>query len=310
MTQKELYFGRGKLLLTSEYFVLDGALALALPTKLGQHMEIETTDHEDASIFQWVSKNSKGEVWFEAQLSPNKFHVIETNDKPTAIALQTILRSVKPTKPFVSEHKITKVTTELDFPIEWGLGSSSTLIYAVAKWAGMNPFELLQETFKGSGYDIACAGEEQPILYQIENKVGKWETADFKPAFSKQLYFVYLGKKQNSRSGIKHYKSEVKNPLKYTHLFTQLTKDILATTKLSDFERLLTEHEHMTSKILNLERSQTRYFADYEGGIVKSLGAWGGDFVLVSSSWSPEETKAYFNNKGFDIVLPYRKLIA
>ena len=40
-------FSPGKLLLTSEYVVLDGALALALPTKLGQEFFVEETlDHQ------------------------------------------------------------------------------------------------------------------------------------------------------------------------------------------------------------------------------------------------------------------------
>ena len=50
------------------------------------------------------------------------------------------------------------------------------------------------------------------------------------------------------------------------------------------------------------------HFKDY-WGIIKSLGAWGGDFVLATSTESPEKTKAYFNERGFEIVLPYRELI-
>ncbi len=309
MIQKQLYFGRGKLLLTSEYFVLDGAVALALPTKLGQQMTVETEEHGEASLLQWTSINADGKVWFEAQLSPKKYHVVSTNDKPTAISLQTILRSVKANGHFIPENKITKVTTELDFPINWGLGSSSTLIYMIAKWSGMDAFDLLSETFGGSGYDLACAGEEQPLLYHLDNKKANWETIDFSPTFKDSIYFVYLGKKQNSRKGIKHYKETIKTPQKYISLFNQITEAICAATSLDDFEKQLTEHEHLVSKSLKMERAQSLYFNDYEGGIIKSLGAWGGDFVLVTSSHSPEETKQYFKSKGFDVVLPYKKLI-
>ena len=38
MAEKLTYYSAGKLLITSEYAVIDGACALALPTKLGQRM--------------------------------------------------------------------------------------------------------------------------------------------------------------------------------------------------------------------------------------------------------------------------------
>ena len=310
MTLKQLYFGRGKLLLSSEYFVLDGALALALPTHLGQQMSVEIEKHETASMLQWQAVDSKGEVWFEALFSAKKYHVIESTDKATAIALQTILRAVDTEKDFIPEHHITKVKTVLDFPITWGLGSSSTLIYMIAKWTGMNPFHLLKETFGGSGYDIVCAGEEKPILYQLlANKTPNWQTIDFNPPFKNDLYFIYLGKKQDSRKGIKHYREQVKHPEKYQQICTELTHAICEAKDLTTFEKALSEHEKLISTTLKMKTSQNLYFEDYKAGVIKSLGAWGGDFVLATSNQSIEATKKYFNNKGMDIVLPYRKLI-
>ena len=44
------FFSPGKLLLTSEYVVLDGALALALPTKLGQDFFSEEINEKDFTI--------------------------------------------------------------------------------------------------------------------------------------------------------------------------------------------------------------------------------------------------------------------
>jgi len=40
MSSKRTFYSHGKLLLTAEYVILDGAKALALPTKFGQEMEI------------------------------------------------------------------------------------------------------------------------------------------------------------------------------------------------------------------------------------------------------------------------------
>jgi len=42
---------------------------------------------------------------------------------------------------------------------------------------------------------------------------------------------------------------------------------------------------------------------------VKSLGAWGGDFVLVTSNRPEEETRNYFNEKGLEVFLRYDEII-
>ena len=53
------YRANGKLLLTGEYLVLKGALALALPTKLGQTMTVETVH---APSLRWDAY--RGELLF------------------------------------------------------------------------------------------------------------------------------------------------------------------------------------------------------------------------------------------------------
>jgi hypothetical protein len=46
-------------------------------------------------------------------------------------------------------------------------------------------------------------------------------------------------------------------------------------------------------------------FPDFKG-IIKSLGAWGGDFVLVISKENPNE---YFIAKGYETIIPYDQMI-
>ena len=58
----------------------------------------------------------------------------------------------------------TRVETQLEFPREWGLGSSSTLISNLGLWAETDPYDLLSATLGGSGYDIAAARSESPFL--------------------------------------------------------------------------------------------------------------------------------------------------
>jgi hypothetical protein len=57
------------------------------------------------------------------------------------------------------------VETHLEFDRSWGLGSSSTLISNIALWANINPYLLLEQSFGGSGYDVACAQANGPLLY-------------------------------------------------------------------------------------------------------------------------------------------------
>ena len=41
---EKTFYSNGKLLITGEYLVLDGAKALALPTKYGQYLTVEFLD--------------------------------------------------------------------------------------------------------------------------------------------------------------------------------------------------------------------------------------------------------------------------
>ncbi|WP_223843695.1 hypothetical protein [Blattabacterium cuenoti] len=59
------------------------------------------------------------------------------------------------------------------------------------------------------------------------------------------------------------------------------------------------------SNALNIPTIQEIYFPDYLG-IVKSLGAWGGDFVLISYR---KGMKNYFNNKGFYTIFSFNEII-
>ena len=60
----QFFYGHGKLLLTGEYFVMDGALALALPTTVGQSMKVKYR-HSYKPTLNWKSYNHAGAVWFE-----------------------------------------------------------------------------------------------------------------------------------------------------------------------------------------------------------------------------------------------------
>jgi mevalonate kinase len=289
-------------LLTGEYFVLDGTLALALPTKMGQRFEILESINTGLT---WESYDRDGNCWFSASYATPDLDVIQSNQAEVALRLQQILQQAFLHSTLSTEALSgCNIQSHLEFSRHWGLGSSSTLIIFLAELTGVNPYQLLEATFGGSGYDLACAQATGPILYQ--NKTA--QPVQFQPAFAEQLYFVYLGKKQNSREGIQRYRALGQIAPETIVAVNQLTYDFLNSPDLDAFESNIVHHETLVAKTLNLPRAQELWFADFWGQI-KSLGAWGGDFVLATSNREEAETKVYFQAKGFDVVLPYAEMV-
>ena len=305
------YYSNGKLLLTGEYFVLDGAKSLAIPTTCGQNLEVESIKEPQLI---WQSFTNEGECWLEAIFDLPKLRLVSAtfeteqdggNDS-LAENLHKILVEAKKINPFfLNSEKGFSVKTNLTFPKNWGLGTSSTLINNIANWANINPYQLLENTFGGSGYDIACAQNEKPIFYARNKFEPIIKKVEFNPIFKDQLYFVYLNKKQNSREGIQRFKKLKGNLTSEISQISNLTDEFLICKNLKDFEKLLFEHEQIVSKTLQLKRIQELLFPDYFGQ-TKSLGAWGGDFVLVTGN---EKTPNYFKQKGFETIIRYQYLI-
>lgn len=300
-------YARGKLLITGEYAVLDGALALAVPVQRGQSLHAQTS--APAGCLHWRALEEQGHCWLEATISLRDFEVRETNDPTTAAKLQKLLQAARQQNPdFLTNEPNAAVQTRTDFPRAWGLGTSSTLVAAVAKWAAVNPYRLLADSFGGSGYDVACAYASGPILYR-RNPDGAPEVhpVTFHPPFAGQLYFVYLGQKQDSRAGISRYRAVAGEAQTLAAALSTLTEQALRADTLSEFEQVLETHEQRISEALQLPQAKDVYFKNYWGA-VKSLGAWGGDFVLATSARTPEETRAYFNDLGFQVFIPWNEL--
>jgi mevalonate kinase len=294
------------LLLTGEYAVLDGAKALGLPTKLGQKMVIKRTTSSDLI---WESMDAKGKVWFESTISLFDFSAVTTTDQTISDKLQkTLKNAVRLNSEFLSQWNGFKIETQLEFPLDWGLGSSSTLIYCIAEWAEVNPLLLYFKTDDGSGYDVACAFADGPLEYLNSPDEVSYTEVDFNPDFRDSLYFVHLGNKQDSALGIKEYIKAVKNKSAFVKAVTKITEEIQTVKTLSDFDKLIVEHEDLVASHTGFKKVKEERFKDFSGQ-VKSLGAWGGDFVLATSPKGVEQTKAYFADKGLSTVLTYKEII-
>ncbi|RAJ08132.1 GYDIA family GHMP kinase [Arenibacter echinorum] len=303
----EQYYSNGKLLITGEYLVLDGAKSLAIPTLYGQSLSVK--ENQDG-LLTWKSLDEKGKSWFECTYELHDFSPVSSNkfSEETLIVsdtLRKILLEARNLNPsFLNTSQGYEITTALNFPRDWGLGSSSTLINNIAQWAQINAYALLWNAFTGSGYDIACAQNNSPITYQLKNNRPIVQPASFNPTFKNDLYFVYLNQKQNSREGIAQYRKTEFNTFSAISQINSITERILTCSRLSQFDKLIKKHELILSEILGIPTVKERLFPDFKGAI-KSLGAWGGDFILATGN---KTTPDYFREKGFTTVIPYSKM--
>tara|TARA_R100001369_G_scaffold31211_3_gene55325 strand:- start:14495 stop:15430 length:936 start_codon:yes stop_codon:yes gene_type:complete len=307
-SEPKTYRSNGKLLLTAEYVVLEGAKALAIPTKYGQSLTIEKNTTKNII---WKSINELDEVWFEDEFLINdtstKLKVKAKNYTDISKRLIQILKAAYDLNPkFLDSKEGYTITTHQDFNRLWGLGTSSTLINNIADWAKVDAYKLLEKTFSGSGYDIACAQNDTPITYLLKYRQKPIiETISFDPSFKSQLYFVYLNQKQNSRDGIAAFKKKGRIDMEIIESINQLTESMISCKSLSAFENLIVSHEGIISELIEQKPIKSRLFKDFKGA-AKSLGAWGGDFVLVTSETDPTE---YFKSKGFETIIPYNEMV-
>ncbi|WP_185863335.1 GYDIA family GHMP kinase [Blattabacterium cuenoti] len=302
---KRFFYSHGKLLLTGEYFILYGACGLALPTIKGQSLAIFI--HNLSSVLHWKSYDEINQPWFEGVFKLPTLDICYETEKNTAIKLRDLLlKSKRIKKDFLPDSLGIYVKTQLEFPRNWGLGSSSTLINNIAKWAKIDPYMLLGNNFPGSGYDIACVSISKPIIYQLWNQKPHIIPIEFNPPFKDQLFFLHLNKKQNTCDEIRYFRSNISHiSNENIDSISSITYRIPFCKTLKEFEELLLKHENIISKILNVPTIKEIYFPDYLG-IVKSLGAWGGDFVLISSR---KGMKNYFSEKGFDTLISFDEMI-
>lgn len=302
---EQSFYSNGKLLLTGEYMVLDGALALALPTKFGQSLTVKEGNNQE---IKWISYDHDGSIWFEGIIPfksiQNKTHSNNTNSvKNTLIDILHQAHVLNP--DFLHRSKGYEISTRLTFPKFWGLGTSSTLINNIAQWLQVDAYSLLKNSFGGSGYDIACAQHNTPILYHLEANQPVVKPVVFNPSFKNQIYFVYLNKKQSSKNAIFSYYNKQNDLQQTIPAISKLTQQILEVGEAKDFAQLLQKHEIEMSNVLEMETVQEALFPDFKG-VLKSLGAWGGDFML---SISKENPTTYFKEKGYTVVIPYQEMI-
>ena len=294
-------YSNGKVLLTGEYVILDGALSLAAPTKFGQHLKYQ---ENLSNLINWKSINFDGNIWFECLITSDTLKVKSTSSQKISNTLVEIINFIREYNPAFLKNCGSDISTNLTFEKNLGLGSSSTLISNLSKISGVNPYTLNNKIFKGSGYDIACAESISPILYKLDKDQKIINEVSFKPSFNEHIYFVYLNKKQNSILEIEKYnKNKASNSI--INEISDITSEILVCNSIDRFNKLIEAHELIISKLISKQTVKDLLFKDFDG-YIKSLGAWGGDMIMVTSQIDPSK---YFIEKGYSTIFKFKELL-
>ncbi len=299
------YHSNGKLLITGEYLVLQGALSLAVPTAAGQYLHLKPGQPD--GLLDW-STQVLSRPWFHCLIDPESMDIMESDRRDIALKLLAILKAASELKKQTDWLKGARVLTEIEFDIDWGLGSSSSLISNIAWWAGIDPFLLFRKVSQGSGYDVACARSDRPILYRTGMPDPEVTQIDFFPDFADQLAFVYLGRKQDSEKSVKNFLDHALVREKDLARISEISSLACRAPDLEEYEKLLDEHERILSAILDKPTVKESLFRDYPG-MVKSLGAWGGDFVHISLRSDLDTARDYFSGKGIDVLIPFNEML-
>jgi mevalonate kinase len=290
------FYAPGKLLLSGEYAVLDGATAISCPSQKGQSLEVFKTGNNS---LQWQAFDLDGNSWLRVELD-KKGKVISSNNTDKSVLISALLLDA------FDQNIPTglRIETKLEFKREWGLGSSSTLIALIAEWSKKDAIRLFFKHLKGSGYDVATALEGEPISYQLgANEKAAWTPVEL-PKILEQSYFLYLGEKQISSREVVRYASLEKNP-PFVKIISDLSGELLKLSSKEQLIKWMQKHEEITSELIQQESLRLIRFPNLKGGF-KSLGAWGGDFVWIMPK---DDDLNYLNTLGYHEIFPFSEML-
>src|SRR5690606_22316684 len=241
------FYSNGKLFILGEYYVLEGAKVFALPTKFGQYLNVFPLKTKTLS---WKSYDADGSVWFNDDIAIND--ILSNNQSSTDKVRNTlvdILHQAHLMNPLILENNGFLVEAKLTFPRNWGLGTSSTLINNIAQWFEIDAFELLQRSFWGSGYDIACAQNNVPVTYQVTNHLPVFEQYSFNPTLNDNIYMVNLNQKRTSKEVSAYFKKRQKNLTNEVNKVSKMSDELLQIKDLDTFNTFFKRYEQNLSTI-------------------------------------------------------------
>lgn len=299
-----IFSAHAKLMISGEYLVLKGVSALAVPLRFKQSMYLRPAADK---YLHWGASDWGGR-WFQSSFTWPDGSCVNPSAGTVEKNLEKAFRWIKEVRPEFFSAAPMAVDTHLDFHRGWGWGSSAGFVVNLARWAEVDPYALNRAVFGGSGYDIACASATGPILYHLLRDEPHIEPVAFNPPFADQLYFVYLGRKQNSHQSIRAFSHSYRTDLALEAEVSAISKQLISCFDLRDFDDLIQRHEALLSQALGLTKIAQQRFKDFPGA-VKSLGAWGGDFVLMTWREGPAQLKRYLHSKGLEVFFSFQDLV-
>lgn len=300
------FYSKGKFLLSGEYAVLHGTQALAVPLKFGQRMVVE--EIPDSGILQWETF-VLDKPWFSARFNMEKFDTLSSTDERISSFINKILIIASDLQPGLKKPETGfMVRNYIDFDIRWGLGSSSSLLSNLAYWLDIDPFTLYKKTFFGSGYDIFCARSETPLLYQLKNGSPFARIAQLDWPFTGHIYFIYLGKKQDSQVSVENFLAGKSVDEHILVTISRLTERMMNAPSIVEFQESMKLHEEVMSHVLGIKPVKSVQFPDFEGEI-KSLGAWGGDFIMAATIHDRDYVVDYFVSKQMPVIFGWDEIV-
>lgn len=300
------FYSRGKLLISGEYLVLQGATALTVPLNKGQNLVVSKGD--DKSLISWESREY-GTPWFSLKIKLPFFDIIESTDQKIARNLIRHLKAAVKLGPgFMEKLEGSNILTDLEFNRNWGFGSSSSLISNIACWAEIDPFLFHQKVSDGSGYDVVVARKDEPMFFTLKKTGFEEETVKLNKSITDFIYFVYLGKKKDSAKSVAKFLASKKSFRLEKRMVSELSRHMAGANRLEDFEYYIKEHEQILSSVLKQPGLKEHIFSDLKGE-AKSLGAWGGDFAMITFNGDKKEIESYLINKKLDVWFTYNELV-
>ena len=109
------FYSKGKLLLTGEYVILDGAIGIALPTKKGQSLIVESND---SGHLVWQSFDCQNKIWFETKIETKKLlekQPPKGNSKYDKTLFKILWEAQQMNANFLNEKSGYQINTHLEF---------------------------------------------------------------------------------------------------------------------------------------------------------------------------------------------------
>lgn len=241
----------------------------------------QTANAENASISNDSKQTANAAEISYTEDSPSTNSLTDSEDSH----LLKVLALVDPT--FWKPGKSYRFETRLEFHRNSGLGSSSTFIELLSRYFKLDPFQVQDKVFGGSGYDVAIAAVQKPLIFwRTENDI-HFRQWSLNPELTKDWKVVFLGNKVNSRTSTSQVNDMLDDLAKDENYQMQIQKiiEIVRDAKeLMAVETGIEMYQMFLSQLLGMVTPYTFFgVKPLPRGVCKWLGAWGGDMLLVNS---------------------------